>query len=690
MRVAAGWAAALLLGFAALGGATAGEADEESAASNVTETLQGQDGMRIQTMCTHCNSANVQVGGLSQELVPIRRDGYPIFGGLATSFVLSILPPDSIAEAQITKGPGDADLPAPAAGGLIRLTEARPDEIPWIDLSASLGEHQLTSATARVAGPLARWASGSLVVGGTTADPVDDDNDGWNDVSDVDRRFADGRLIMTAGREHTFDLGASWIDEENERGRGAFDSSAFRQEYLLWVLGLGPEEPPPSWTREDTAVERTEYRAGWAWRRPGADSLDVRLLDAERNQSVVSQTTADPSSIFSGFFERFKIRETDRYAALDYRRPIGLSLALQAGLETSEEKIEAATRVDAGSPSETPAVDFIESRSGSLDVDWYPSAKWNVRAGARYVGLRWGADELNIERTASELMPRASIRYSPTPAWKLRLLAGRTARAPRPIFAEVCCGQDYQRSYRADVETGATYGFEGTYQPSPDLRLNVYLSRTEFDDHLIKLAAWSMTYVQTYALANVKEARAETAEIAMRWSPVPRLRLDGSVGWSSFFNTGNEIVNMTVVAPSFTEPFPGGVSRPIRRMPYQAIRTGSLSANVNIPGGSIFSLQGNYTGPMKIQQYDPDPFGGIENGSNLVLEQLRETSDFWLINASIQVPLRHDLILIAAGDNLSDQIQNDLGDPTVDYNWGPLSGRAWRLSLRYHMDRDKL
>ncbi len=687
MRVALG-AAALLLTFGALGSAAAGTEDE-SAASSVTDTLQGQDGMRIQTMCTHCNSANVQVGGLSQDLVPIQRDGYPLFGGLFTSFVLSILPPDSIAEAQVTKGPGDAELPARAAGGLIRLTESRPEEVPRFDLSGSFGEHDLTSATARVAGPITRWLSGSLVVGSTTADPVDDDEDGWNDVSDVDRRFAEGRLTMRAGRRHTFDLGASWIDEENQEGRGAFDSAEFSQDYLFWSLGLSPDEPLPSWTREDTFVDRHEYRAGWKWRRPGADSLDLRLLGAERNQSVFSQNTVDPTSLFSAFFERFEIRETDRYAALNYRRPFGLNVALQAGLEASEEKIEAATRIDAGVESDPPAVDFIESRSGSIDVDWYPSAKWNFRAGVRYVGLRWGADELGVERTASELLPRASIRFSPTPAWKLRLLAGRTARAPRPIFAEVCCGQDYQRSYRAKEETGTTYGFEGTYQPSPDLRLNVYLARADFDDYLLKLAAWSMTYVQTYALANVEEARAETAEIALRWSPVPRLRLDGSVGWSSFFNTGNEIVNMTVVAPSFTEPFPGGVSRPIRRMPYQAIRTGSLSANVNIPGGTIFSLQGNYTGPMKIQQYDPDPFGGIENGSNLVMEQMRETSDFWLINASLQVPLRHDLILIAAGDNLGDEIQDDLGDPTVDYNWGPLSGRAWRLSLRYHMDRDK-
>ena len=39
-----------------------------AAVQTVTDKLQGKEGVRIQTMCTHCNTANVQVGGLSGEL----------------------------------------------------------------------------------------------------------------------------------------------------------------------------------------------------------------------------------------------------------------------------------------------------------------------------------------------------------------------------------------------------------------------------------------------------------------------------------------------------------------------------------------------------------------------------------------------------------------------------------------------
>ena len=30
-------------------------------------------------------------------------------------------------------------------------------------------------------------------------------------------------------------------------------------------------------------------------------------------------------------------------------------------------------------------------------------------------------------------------------------------------------------------------------------------------------------------------------------------------------------------------------------------------------------------------------------------------------------------------DNVTDELQNDLGDRTTDFNWGPLAGRSWRL-----------
>jgi len=76
------------------------------APGTVTEAQAASLLASIQTMCTHCNSANIQVGGLSKEYAPITRNDYPVIGGLATSLVMSILPSDTIGDARCSRGRG--------------------------------------------------------------------------------------------------------------------------------------------------------------------------------------------------------------------------------------------------------------------------------------------------------------------------------------------------------------------------------------------------------------------------------------------------------------------------------------------------------------------------------------------------------------------------------------------------------
>jgi outer membrane receptor for ferrienterochelin and colicin len=691
-----GWLALLLAALLAAGGGTPDGEDTSAeevpepetigirrSSSTVTEALQGQEGVRIQTMCTHCNSSNIQVGGLNQELVPISRDGYPVLGGLATSLVFTMLPADSVADAKVRKGPGRAEQPASAAGGVIRLTEATPKEVPWLDLSTAAGEFGLRSSTLRAAGPLASWLDGMAVVGTTDADPVDDDGDGWHDVGAVDREFAEGRLTFTHGRQHTVDVAGSWIDEETVDARGAFDVQTYFN-----MLFAPNAEPAPAWTREDTLLDRQEWRATWEWRPRGSGKLTVQALDATRDQSVRSQETRDTSSPFSEFFERFEIKDDSSWGRVAYRHSIGQSWVLRVGVEGSEQEVSARTRIDSGDTDPDEVVDYIDNRSGFLEVDWSPGRRWGVDFGVRYDDLEWGARDLSRSASTREWSPRATIRFSPAPGWTLRVVGGRTTRGPRPIFAEVCCGQKYERSVDTRHETGTTFGFEGIFQPSSKLRTSVYLSRTDFDDHILRLVGSSFFYIQTYTLGNVPDARADTAEAAVRWSPVDWLSLDGSIGWLSFHNEGNESATIRVTPLFFTEP--QAVPIPIDRIPYQPTRTGSVAASFRLPRGATIGAQAGYTGSMMIQQFadDPTALPAPPAIPSILLDDMRETPGFWLVNLTFQVPLAGGVDLFGAVDNLSDRIQNDLDDPTTDYNWGPLTGRAWRLGLRYHLDRN--
>ena len=88
---------------------------------------------------------------------------------------------------------------------------------------------------------------------------------------------------------------------------------------------------------------------------------------------------------------------------------------------------------------------------------------------------------------------------------------------------------------------------------------------------------------------------------------------------------------------------------------------------------------------MVIQQFADDP--GFAPSTNLLLEDFRETDGFWMANASFSLPLSEQVELSGGILNLTDKIQTDLADPTTDYNWGPLTGRNFYFTVRYHLDR---
>ncbi len=637
----------------------------EGASQDVTGALQGQEGVHIQTMCTHCNSANIQVGGLSQDLVPVLWDGTPLLGGLAVSYVLQMLPGDTVTEAHVTKGPGEAWEPGPAAGGVIELTRARPDELPCWEFSGEAGSFGRRAGMVRVSGRVFDWLSGTVTLGREYADAVDSDGDTWVDVGEMERNLADALFRMTFGRDHVVNVGASWIEDDTTRGRGGFD-----------VVGylFGPDAGKPQWTREDTFVDRRAFRAGWEWMLPSGGTFTLRALDATRHQSVHSQYSRLDlfGPAFQRLVERYRIRERQDWGQARLRLPIGTSLRLDAGVEAIHERVTAQGIEPGTGTVLDEATDYYKTWSGWAEIGWTPSPKWDLQ-----LGVRRDDDEL----FGAETLPRATIRWFPAHGWTVRVFGGKTFRPPKPIFSAVCCGQRYQRNVNVRAEVGTTWGIETTWQPSPEWKAAVYASRTDFDDHIVKLVGWSQLYIQTYALANVRDARAETLEFTLRWKPVETLTIDGSLGWLSFFDRGNGPVRVLVYPPSMGTL--ATVEVPMDRVPYRPVRTGSLGVSWTAAPGVSFSAQANYTGGMLIQQFERN----ASSFGNILLPGMRWTPGFWLVSVSGDFRLLPNVNLAAGIDNLTDRIQDDLGDPTTDYNWGPLTGRTFFLALRFHGTR---
>jgi len=391
-----------------------------ASAAGVTDAIQGRDGVRIQTLCTHCNSANVQLGGLSRDLVPMSRDGFPLVGGLAASLVLAMLPADSIAKTQVVKGPGDAGLSHSAAGGEVDLVGARATETPGWDLYAAGGSYSLREAAARVGGRLSSWATISAIVGTTEADPVDDDHDGWNDVPGVDRTYADATLDLKPAGSHELLFGLSFIDEENPQGRGAFDA-------VRYITAQAD-----GWTREDALFRRSEARVGWTWRHRGGGGFELRALAAHRDQTQRSQLTAQSGGFFPGadrLIDRFRIEEDNLWVNATYRKPIGIGWRVAVGVETSRQQVDAENReplaiVSGADVAPQLARENVDIASAFLDAEWNPSPSVSVQLGARF-------DQATRSTTLSSPVPQSTTRADSQVSPRITLQSRSPVHHPR-------------------------------------------------------------------------------------------------------------------------------------------------------------------------------------------------------------------------------------------------------------------
>src|SRR5258706_6551505 len=127
----------LILMLSVTGAATSATA-EEGVPPNVTDAL-ADDGVVVQTVCTNCNNADLSLGGLGNDYVPITCDGLPATTGLAQIYLLSVIPATMIDRVAVERGACDASQEAAAVGGGITIERNAPKRGVQVNASADAG-----------------------------------------------------------------------------------------------------------------------------------------------------------------------------------------------------------------------------------------------------------------------------------------------------------------------------------------------------------------------------------------------------------------------------------------------------------------------------------------------------------------------------------------------------------------------
>lgn len=625
---------------------------EAPVATSMTQTIQGESGISVQTMCTNCNSADLSLGSFGNEFLSMVCDGLPVPPGLAQIYLLSVVPPWVIDNVAVERGAGRARLEGGAIGGEIDVRRRAPADGLQIDAGADAGDFGWSGARAEVGGRVG-WFGGS--VGGTWAesDSVDADSDGNPDMASIDRTTWEARFDLRPGKRHRIALGATGYDESQADGRAAYDYWASES------LGRAV------WERERVEMEREQYDLAYRVDFDDGSNLTAGLVYADR-VTLIDEEQGATSDVYASTYD---IGEERRHARLGWFRPVGNRVVLRLGASRTEQDYAVQW-------------DFLSEEAPQETGVWVEGEFSFGRSVALFAGVRYAKFEYtdNLEELietggpfselwldyglpqGSDWMPRFALTWKPKGSVDLRFSYGEGFRQAPPTHESVCCGRRYRDNRGIVMERSKVAGIEATYQPTPALQLTGTAFRSEFENLVVNMATWSEAYVPTYQNVNVPEARFKSLGFELRWDVASWANVRGSYSRTNATNRSPDDI-VPVVYDFWGSPVEWWIVSP--EIPFVPERDGSLGLLLrHRRWGASLDLSMQYAGKMPIQRfYYPD------NQPTLIT-----TPSFRVYNVRASKSLPGGVDLFLGVDNIGDYVQEDLADPTTDYTWGPLRG----------------
>ena len=653
----------LTVAFCLSGAATSARAAEDTP-PNVTDTLAG-DGVLVQTVCTNCNNADLSLGGLGNDFVPINCDDLPVTTGLAQIYLLSVMPGTMIDKVAVERGACDASREAAAVGGGITFERSTPKPGVQVNASADAGAFGWVGARADVAGKK-DWFGGTFAATYATSDAIDSNDDTNPDLPSFGRRTLEGRVEFTPSDRHMLRVGAADYVEHQQDGPSAFDFLSYSD----------PRNTSGAikFNRENVDLARRQYDLVYEGVTAGGSKLVVAGLQAKRSEDIFenfrwNQPVAIPT---------YRIDEENMAGSFSWSRPVGAAWRLRAGaswLSRDYAVIDTLFNLFGGRPLDYTLTETKTEKGAWASFEYAPSAAVDLTVGLRYAAFDYTDNETRPFMLAfdlphgSKVLPRLALNWKPADGWTVRVTAGAGYRQAQPTYDEVCCGRRYRNNRGIEMESSRSAGIEGIYQPGPELKLGAAAYVTSFDNYVLKMISSSFYYRPTYQNTNVPHARFATLELNAKWTIAPWIDLRGSISWLDAENrtAGNAIPVAIDTGGSVLLPY----TFYSNAIPYVAKRNAALGMTVRPIRTGTLSLVGAYTGPIHIQQMQAS--GASVIGGTLT--DLYATPAFATLSVRYDQALPKGITLYAGVDNARDFVQTTLGKPRYNTDWGPLRGR---------------
>ena len=621
---------------------------ENTASSNLAESMAFQPGLRVENTCGNCGAVQLRINGLEGQYSQVLLDSNPIFSSLAGVYGLEQLPVAMIERVEVIRGGGSALFGSNAIGGVVNIITKEP-------LRNSLS---LANTTNLIEGTTAEFNTsfnGSFVSDNNRAgvylfgmiknrDAHDYNDDGFSDILKMDSKTLGFRGYYKTSAHSKLTAEYHHIGEYRRGGDNI-------------------EEPPHmAEIAEDVRHQIDGGSLRFNYFAPDSRHFaDVYVSTQGIKRNSYYGTGKDPNAY--GQTNDITITAGAQYSYV-FEKCLFMPAQFTVGAEYSYNDLD-----DHSIGFDRKIMQTVRTAGVYLQNEWQ-SEKVNFVVGGRF-------DKHNMMEKII-FSPRANLRYSPIEDIGLRVSYSSGYRAPQAFDEDLHIDAVNNQSSIIVLDENLRPEYSHSFSASADLYHNFGKLQTNLlvegfytilDDvfALAKTGENEAGYIlQTRYNAAGAEVKGLTAEL--------KLGIPNAFEWQ---------MGYTFQRSRYDEPEEWSENvEPQRRMFRTPDHYAYFTASADITERFKASIFGNYTGRMLVQHNA----GYIENDRDELTPQFFDAG----MKLSYTFSLSDTILLEIHGGikNIFDSYQDDIDrGPFRDsvYVYGPMLPRTYFFGLKFTM-----